>query len=105
MDRLFPRLADRTPSATAQRGPAARPDRDIERARTFARVLDDYFVDPLLGLVLPGAGDVLGSLLGLYVVMIAVRRRVSPLVIARMLLNLGLDTVAGAVPLLGDAID
>jgi hypothetical protein len=80
-------------------------DPEIARVRTLARVLDGYFVDPLLGLVLPGVGDVLGSLLGLYAVVVAVRRRVSPLIIARMLLNLGLDAALGAVPILGDIFD
>src|ERR1043166_3381905 len=78
---------------------------DIERARTLARVLDHYLVDPLLGLVLPGAGDLVGSLLGLYVVGVAVRRRMSPVVIARMLLNLAVDAAVGAVPLLGHIAD
>ena len=78
---------------------------EIARARTLARVLDHYLVDPLLGLVLPGAGDLIGSLLGLYVVVIAVRRRMSPLVIARMLLNLALDAVLGAIPVIGDIAD
>lgn len=81
------------------------PDRELDRARTLVRVLDDYMLDPLLGLILPGAGDVIGSVLGLYVVGVALRRRVSPIVIARMVLNLGLDAAVGAVPLLGDAID
>jgi len=78
---------------------------DIARARTLARVLDHYAVDPLLGLLLPGAGDLIGSLLGLYVVAVAVRRRMSPVIIARMLLNLALDAAVGAVPLLGDIAD
>jgi len=80
-------------------------DRDIARARLFARVLDDYFVAPLLGTFLPGIGDVLGSVLGLYVVILAVRRHMSPVVIARMLLNLGVDMLLGLVPVLGDALD
>jgi hypothetical protein len=80
-------------------------DPQIERARTLARVLDDFFVDPVLGLLLPGAGDLAGSVLGLYVVGIGFRRRVSPLVIARMLLNLGLDAALGAIPLAGDLFD
>jgi uncharacterized protein DUF4112 len=78
---------------------------DIERARTLARVLDHYLVDPLLGLFLPGAGDLIGSLLGLYVVGVAVRHRMSPVIIARMLLNLALDAVFGAIPLIGDIAD
>jgi uncharacterized protein DUF4112 len=78
---------------------------DIERARTLARVLDHYMVDPLLGFLLPGAGDLVGSLLGLYMVGVAVRRRMSPVIIARMLLNLALDAAIGAVPVLGDIAD
>lgn len=62
-------------------------DPGIARARALARILDDYFVDPLIGLVLPGVGDVIASVLGLYIVAIALRRRVSPVVIARMLLR------------------
>jgi hypothetical protein len=80
-------------------------DAELERVRTLSRVLDTYMIDPLLGLVLPGAGDLLGSLLGLYTVVIAARRKVSPLVIARMLLNLGIDAAVGVVPLVGDVVD
>ncbi len=78
---------------------------DLAHARALARVLDHYLVDPLLGFLLPGIGDVIGSVDGLYVVGVAVRRRVSPIVIARMLLNLGADTVLGLVPIVGDVID
>ncbi|HSR96082.1 MAG TPA: DUF4112 domain-containing protein [Kofleriaceae bacterium] len=78
---------------------------DLERVRTLTRVLDHYLVDPILGLVLPGAGDLIGSLLGLYVVGLAVRRRSSPVIIARMLLNLALDAGLGFVPIVGDIAD
>jgi hypothetical protein len=77
----------------------------LERVRVVARVLDNYFLDPLIGLVVPGGGDVIGSLLGVYTVMIAVRRGVSPVVIARMIMNLGLDAVVGFIPLVGDLGD
>jgi len=77
------------------------PDRDLERARKLARVLDRDLVDPLLGLFLPGIGDLVGAALGLYLVAIAVRRHVSPVVIARMLLNLAADAAIGAIPILG----
>lgn len=80
-------------------------DRELQRVQLLARVLDTYLVDPLLGLLLPGAGDLAGSLLGLYAVSIAVRRRMSPVVIARMLLNLSIDALVGAIPLLGDLFD
>lgn len=80
-------------------------DTELDRVRTLARVLDRYYVDPLLGLVLPGGGDVIGSMLGIYIVMIAVRRKVSPVIIARMLLNLLVDTAVGIIPLVGDLFD
>jgi len=73
--------------------------------RTLAKVLDQYFLDPLLGLLVPGGGDVLGSLLGIYTVTIAARRKVSPVVIARMLMNLAGDTLIGFIPFLGDIFD
>jgi hypothetical protein len=80
-------------------------DPEIERARTLARILDHYMVDPLIGLVLPGAGDLIGSVFGLYIVGLALRRRVSPIIVARMLLNLAIDAGIGIVPLLGDVAD
>lgn len=80
-------------------------DPEIERVRRMARILDHYLVDPLIGLVLPGAGDLIGSLLGLYAVSVAIRRKMSPVVVARMLMNLALDALLGVVPLLGDIAD
>jgi Domain of unknown function (DUF4112) len=78
---------------------------DIRAAETLARWLDDRFLDPLLGLVLPGVGDVVGSALGLYVVGVALRRRLPLVTVARMLMNLGVDALIGAVPLAGDLFD
>lgn len=80
-------------------------DAELDRVRTLARVLDRYFVDPIIGLVIPGGGDILGSLLGIYTVMIAARRKVSPVIIARMLMNLAGDAVIGFIPFLGDLLD
>lgn len=80
-------------------------DRALEAAATLARVLDDRFVDPLLGLFLPGVGDVVGAALGLYVIYVAVRLRASKVLIARMLLNLSVDLLGGLVPVLGDLWD
>src|ERR1043165_7358770 len=91
------------PSMEPRIGPER--ERDLERVRTLTRVLDHYLVDPLLGLFLPGSGDLIGSLLGLYLVGLAVRRRTSPVVIARMLLNLALDAGLGFVPIIGDLAD
>lgn len=82
-----------------------RRDTELDRLRTMAKVLDRYFVDPILGLVIPGGGDVLGSILGVYMVMIAARRKVSPVIIARMLMNLAADAVLGFIPFVGDLFD
>lgn len=82
-----------------------RRDSELDRVRTLAKLLDQYFLDPILGLIIPGGGDVLGSMLGIYTVMIAARRKVSPVIIARMLMNLAGDAVLGFIPFLGDLFD
>jgi Domain of unknown function (DUF4112) len=81
------------------------PDPDVQRARRLARVADVAMVDPLVGLFVPGMGDLVTSGLGLYIVSLAVRKRLPAVVIARMLLNLGIDTAVGAIPLAGDLFD
>lgn len=80
-------------------------DPELARAKKIARVMDRGMVDPLLGLFLPAAGDLIGSAIGLYVVGLAVRRKVAPIIIARMVLNLTVDAGIGAIPLVGDAFD
>ena len=84
--------------------PAPR-DEALEAATTLAHWLDNRFVDPLLGLLLPGFGDILGSALGLYPVWLAWRRGAPKALLARMLLNLAADAAGGAVPVLGDIWD
>jgi uncharacterized protein DUF4112 len=81
------------------------PEAELRRVRAMARWLDSALVDPLLGVLLPGLGDLIGSLLGTYIIAVALRRRVSPVVIARMFLNLGIDAAVGVIPLLGDIAD
>lgn len=67
--------------------------------------MDRRYVDPIVGFLVPGAGDVLGSVMGVFGLVVAFRLRVHPIVIARMLLNLALDSLLGMVPLLGDVAD
>src|SRR5262245_65529958 len=83
----------------------APPDRALEAASTLARWLDQRFLDPLLGLLLPGVGDLLGAALGLYPVLLAWQRRAPKTLLARMLLNLAADAAGGAIPVLGDVWD
>src|SRR4030095_7158213 len=63
------------------------------------------FVDPLLGLLLPGIGDLLSAALGLYPVFLAWQRRAPKSLLARMILNLAADAAGGAIPVLGDIWD
>src|SRR5262245_898258 len=81
------------------------PDRALTTAATLARWLDGRFVDPLLGLLIPGVGDLLGAALGLYPVLLAWKRRAPKALLARMMLNLAADAMGGAIPVLGDVWD
>jgi hypothetical protein len=86
--------------------PARREDsREIERIRIITRWLDDRFLDPIVGFLLPGLGDIVPMTFGLYVIITAARRRVPPVVLARMMLNVGIDALVGVVPILGDVFD
>lgn len=63
-----------------------------------------FGLDPLLGIV-PGLGDAIGALIGGYIVLAALRAGAPRLVIARMLANIGVDAIAGAVPIAGTIFD
>lgn len=80
-------------------------DPEVARALKLARWMDDRFLDPLIGLVLPGAGDIITTVVGLYTVRVAVRKKLPAVVVARMLLNLAADALFGSVPIVGDLFD
>lgn len=61
-------------------------------------------VDGILGL-LPVVGDLIGSAIGGYIVLIASHLGVPRAVIWRMVWNLGVDAVIGFIPLVGDLLD
>src|SRR5687767_12049805 len=63
-----------------------------------------FGLDALLGL-LPGVGDLISALIGMYIVSAAARHGVSRVTLARMGMNLGIDFVLGSVPLVGDLFD
>ena len=87
---------------------------DARRVQILARALDSairipgtritFGLDSIVGLV-PGAGDLASALLSGYIVVASARMGVPPSVVARMILNLGVDTLVGSVPLLGDLFD
>jgi hypothetical protein len=60
--------------------------------------------DPIIGLV-PWAGDLLTALLSCAIIIHAHQMRLPRVVQLRMLLNVAIDLVIGAVPLVGDAAD
>jgi Domain of unknown function (DUF4112) len=78
---------------------------DVALAVRMADWLDDRYIDPLVGLVLPGAGDLLFAAVGMYPVFVAMRRRMPAVVVARMIRNVAIDLLFGAIPVLGDLFD
>lgn len=61
-------------------------------------------LDAVVGLV-PGLGDLLSGGIGLFVVLRGAQLGVPRVVLARMLVNVAIDFVIGAIPLVGDAFD
>lgn len=88
--------------------------KNIESARALARVLDTAIgipgtklrvgLDALLGLI-PGAGDAVGAALSGYIILAAARAGASRPVLLRMVGNVLVDTIFGAIPVLGDLFD
>jgi hypothetical protein len=63
-----------------------------------------FGLDGLLGLV-PGAGDLSTFAVSGYMVWIMARNGASGYILARMVLNILIDSVVGAIPLIGDLFD
>jgi len=61
-------------------------------------------LDPLLGLI-PGLGDTVTSLVSFYILVAAVRYRVSKITLLRMGVNIAIDYVVGSLPVVGDVAD
>jgi hypothetical protein len=80
-------------------------DHDVAMAVRLADWLDDRYIDPIVGFVFPGAGDLAMTIVGLYPVWVAIRRRLPGIVVARMMKNLAVDLFVGAVPIIGDLFD
>jgi hypothetical protein len=63
-----------------------------------------FGLEPVIGLV-PGLGDVIGALAGMYALWTARQLGAPASVQARMVMNLAIDGVVGLVPLAGDVFD
>ena len=85
-----------------------------ENLDMLAHVLDEWFrvpgtnirfgLDGIVGLV-PGLGDILGGLASSLLVVAAWVRGVPYVTLLRMVVNIGIEVLLGAIPLLGDAFD
>jgi len=63
-----------------------------------------FGLDPILGLV-PGIGDAVAALVGGYIIWVAVRAGAPAFIVGRMLANVGVDAIVGAVPAAGTVFD
>jgi hypothetical protein len=61
-------------------------------------------LDPLIGLI-PGLGDAVGIALSAYLVIECMRLGVPRRTLARMVWNVAVEGIVGAVPILGDLFD
>jgi hypothetical protein len=62
-------------------------------------------LDPILGLLLPELGDALMAAVSVTLLGVAFKERVPKLVMVRMLVNIAIDALLGAIPLAGDVFD
>jgi len=85
----------------------------IRRLRSLAWLLDNSIplpggyrigLDPLIGLV-PGLGDALGALFSAYIIIEARSLGAPRSILLRMIGNVALETVVGAIPFAGDVFD
>src|ERR1700712_3445663 len=84
---------------------------DDEHLDILSHVLDDFIpipgtsirfgLDGILGLI-PGIGDVLGGVASCIIIVAAWVRGVPSPVLTRMVANVAIEVVVGAVPVLGD---
>lgn len=94
--------------------PNPAPDRDLERLRRLADLLDNRFripgtnirfgLDGIIGLV-PGIGDLAGLAVSGFLMFIMARRGAGPLIMVRMAWNSVIDALVGEIPILGDLFD
>ena len=85
-----------------------------ENLDLLAHLLDDWFrlpgtsirfgLDGIIGLI-PGLGDVLAGLASCIIIVAAWFRGVPYVALVRMVVNVGVDVLVGAIPIAGDAFD
>ncbi|MEJ7605429.1 MAG: DUF4112 domain-containing protein [Bryobacteraceae bacterium] len=61
-------------------------------------------LDPIIGLI-PGLGDLFGTLVSSYLVLLAHRAGIPKPTLLRMVANVGIDSIMGTIPFAGDLFD
>ncbi|MEM9068268.1 MAG: DUF4112 domain-containing protein [Myxococcota bacterium] len=84
---------------------AEQPSRNLSFSRGLVRWLDEYYLDGLVGLVIPGAGDVVTGVGSMTLLFTALREGVPTVILMRMVLNIVVDVMVGVIPFLGDIFD
>jgi hypothetical protein len=87
-------------------------DKRFKMASFLANLLDNRFkvgkysfgIDPILGLI-PGGGDLIALAISLYIVYLGIEMKLPIAKVLQMLLNVGVDTLVGAIPFFGDLFD
>jgi hypothetical protein len=107
---MLPQPAEKP--ARAQRIEAP-PNPRLARMRFLSKLLDNSIplpggyrigLDPIIGLV-PAVGDFFASLLSVWIIFDASRLGLQKRILARMALNVIIESMAGAIPILGDLFD
>ena len=85
-----------------------------ENLDTLSHLLDDFIripgtpirfgLDGIVGFI-PGIGDIVGGLASCIIIVAAWMRGVPKVLIARMVLNVAVETLVGAVPVFGNLFD
>ena len=89
-------------------------NKQLRHLETLAKLMDNQFrvpgtnfrfgLDAIIGLI-PGAGDLTTFGISGFMVFIMAQNGASGAVLAKMILNVLIDTLIGSIPILGDAFD
>ena len=64
-----------------------------------------FGLDPIIGFLLPVAGDTLSTLMSIYIVLRSIRYGLPKIVIGRMIFNVAVDYLIGSISFFGDLAD
>lgn len=81
------------------------PKRELGYARSFVKYFDEYYLDGIIGMFVPAGGDVITGIGSMTLLVTALREGVPTVILFRMLLNILIDVLIGAIPLFGDIFD